>query len=706
MQDVFNKLTAENNPYLNALKSDLEALNEYQQAAVYDHSRVLLLNAQVGSGKTTVLIHKVLYLHFIKGVPLERMAVLTFTNKAADEIKTRLREKNPEIKEESMRFFGTFHSVARTLLATVLPVDTLGYTKGFSICDGDEILAFYDRVINENELSVKYRSKLKKRMEMVRQGKLLYGNMKRDDDLQDFLKLLKEEKKRCNIMEFDDLLENAVLLLRESEFCPDWVVIDEFQDCDTAQLELIDCLHKGKSHLFAVGDPNQVIYSFRGSQRSLFNEFKKQYHANELTLPINYRSTGTILDAAKAFLEPGQPIRGIREEGKRISVKKHYNTFNEALYLSEKLKKLRDNGIDYGEMAVLYRKQKQCEVFRNVFENQGIPFEISLRKTLRDIPVLHFTARLLKAAVNTNDRDSLLYVLGDSRYSLGISGRQTKKLLQDFYDKTGSIPDFLKRVRDFEEWCGQLEIMPEANTVFDYFDLGSLLMPTSVTYREDQAIVMKFLQDILDYAAKGKAGTFEGIKAFMTNAALYGSQILNETADKARSAVKLLTLHASKGLEFKYVFISGANLGLIPIPAKSQEEEEEEKRLFFVGITRAKDYLEISYHANPEEFGVYGVPSPYLRMIPQELIESEDFGSRASSLSRLRREIKSNIESKKNGSEEAAIEPEKEEKKKVSHDKYGIGTVVSEDENAITVNFGVYGEKMFSKLFCPLKYMD
>ncbi len=706
MQDIPNKSIPEGGSFQTRLKSDLEVLNEYQQAAIYDHSRALLLNAQVGSGKTTVLIHKVLYLHFIKGIPLERMVVLTFTNKAAEEIKTRLREKNPGISEASMRFFGTFHSVARTLLATVLPVEILGFTGNFSICDGDEILAFYDRVIHEHELSVKYRNKLKKRIEMVRQGRLLYGNMKHDDDLHDFLKLLKEEKKRCNMMEFDDLLEYAVELLREHVFCPDWVVVDEFQDCDSMQLELIDCLHKGKGHLFVVGDPNQVIYSFRGSQRELFRQFKQRYHANELTLPINYRSTGTILDAAKAFLEPGQSISGIREAGKPIYVKKHYNTFNEALYLSEKLRKLHDSGAGYGEMAVLYRKQKQSEVFRNVFENQGIPHEISIKKSLRDIPVLHFTVRLLKAAVNANDRDSLLYVVGDNRYGLGISGKQAKKLLLDFYEGSGSLPALLENSKGFASWCASFESMPDARSIFDYFGMGGLLMPTSVSYADDEAFVMRYLEELIHFILEREKPILEGITDFLNQTALYGSPIWNAAADKGKPAVKLMTLHAAKGLEFQYVFISGANLGLMPIPAKNPEEEEEEKRLFFVGITRAKDYLEISYHANPEEFGVYGIPSPFLRMIPQELIESDDFGSRASNLSQLRREIKSNMDNKARHAVASAPEQEKERLRKVSHDKYGIGTVISEDDNAVTVHFDVYGEKAFSKMFCPLKYID
>lgn len=706
MEDLYKKLKLQQGSYPEELLSDMEKLNEYQKAAVTDHSRVLLLNAQVGSGKTTVLIHKVLYLHFVRGVPLESMVVLTFTNKAADEIKMRIREKNTNIREEELRFFGTFHGVCRVLLSSVLPVAKLGYTSAFSIYDADEMQELYERVMNENKLSLKYKNKIRKRIEKYKQGKLLYGNMKMDDGLAEFIKLVEEEKKRCNAMEFDDLIENAAVLLRGCEFSPEWIIVDEFQDSDDRQLELIMRMKKEKTRIFAVGDPNQVIYTWRGSKKDIFREFRKAYGGNELTLPINYRSTTTILDAARCFLEPGQHISGIRGQGKPISVRKHHNTFNEALYLCERIEQLAKEGVAYGDIAVLYRKQKQSEVFRDVFEKKGVPYEISIKKTLRDIPVLYWLVRLLKAAVNPEDRDSIAYFLGDGRYGPGMGKRQIKELLSSIEPGKAPKEELLKKVFDFKAWCEPNEEKADAAGIFDYFDLSSYLMPTSISYREDRDRVMKLLRSMTEYAKAAEKELFAGIRDYLNNSALYGSQLQNESAETGSSRVKLMTLHASKGLEFRYVFISAANLGLIPIPAKSPEEEEEEKRLFFVGITRAKDFLEISYHASPDEFGVYGIPSPYLRMIPPELIDSEDFVSRGADLNSLRREIKANIDANKQSeSEEKASELPNRCRRRVLHDKYGEGEVVNEDEANITVEFQVYGTKVFSKDFCPLRYI-
>jgi DNA helicase-2/ATP-dependent DNA helicase PcrA len=680
------------------LKAELERLNEYQKAAVLDHSKALLVNAHVGSGKTTVLINKIMYLHFVKGIPLQSMAVLTFTNKAAQEIMERLKKLNANIREEDMMYFGTFHSVARTLLAKVLPVEELGFTREFSIADPEEALELYDRVIHENRFTVKYRNKLHKRLEKMKQGRLLYANMKHEDDLKDFYDALRRAKIRANVMEFDDLMEYAVQLLKQSRYHPEWIIIDEYQDCDRVQQAFIHVLHKDKAKLFAVGDPNQIIYSWRGSSQDIFEEFKTTYQARELTLPINYRSTTTILNAAKALLTDGSGLKGSREEGKPIVVKKHYNAFNEALYLCERMEELVEKGLKYSDMAVFYRKQKQAEVMREVFANQSIPHEVSMRKTLRDIPVLFWLVRLLKAAVNPSDGDSLRYILRDSRYGLAMTDKQIIRLLEGKSEPGSEAAGLTAKLAGFKEWCGSRP-QRTAEELYSYFDMSLYLMPTAISFKEDQAQVLSYLEEIWKYIKYRDVPVFEGMMDFMNSSALYGSQILNETVHRDQNSVKLMTLHASKGLEFSHVFISGANLGNIPM-AKNEEEQKEEQRLFFVGMTRAKDYLEISYHTSPEDFGVYSVPSPFLRLIPEELLQSEDYGSRAASLTSLRKEIKQNMDNKK---EEKPPE-DKKEAPLVIHDKYGEGRVLGEDESNITVLFETYGEKTFSKMFSQLKY--
>ncbi len=689
-----------------------EKLNEYQKAAVLDYRKALLVNAHVGSGKTTVLIHKILYLHFIKKLPLQSMVVLTFTNKAAQEIKDRLKQLGSTIKNDDMKFFGTFHSVCRTLLSSSLTVENLGYTKEFSIADGDEILELYDRIMIDNNLSIKYKNKIKKRMDKVKSGETLYGNMKNDDDINELMKLLKQEKIRCNIMDFDDLIDYSIELLPISQFKPQWIIIDEFQDCDSRQLKMVELLAGNTGNIFAVGDPNQVIYSWRGGGGEVFEDFKVKHNASEISLPINYRSTTTILNAARSFLKNGVNLSGVRESGTPITIKKHHNRFNEAVYLCQRIKSLNSMGTAYKDIAVFYRKQKDSEVFAEVFDKHDIPFEVSSRKTLRDTPALYWALRLLKAAVNNRDKSSIVFLLGTGRYGVGISQKKVKDIAQKFFkaDADTCGIELLSKIKGFREWCGNhtTSLEETASQIYDYFDIAMYLAPTSITFEEDRRIVMKLLNDITEYSVANNKDIFEVIGDYANSSSLYGNQILKEVSNNIHQdedTVKLMTLHASKGLEFDYVFISGVNLGNIPIISKGEEGEKEEQRLFFVGITRARDSLEISYHVKPDDFGVYGVPSPYLRMIPEELIESEDFGSRASSLGQLRREIKDNIDKKSESSKANCPADNVKHKVLVVHDKYGQGEVISEDENNITVEFPVYGDKTFTKMFCPLKYI-
>lgn len=185
----------------------LERLNPYQRQAVLEQGRATLVNACVGSGKTTVLICKALYEHTVNGVPLEDMVVLTFTNKAADEIRSRLAAAAPGAALESTAWFGTFHSVAMRMLQRILPVETLGYTPSFSVLDPDGLLEIAERLVVEHGLTIKYRNRLMKRLEACAAGRTLFGRMKREDGISVLAELLAREKVLQNAMDFDDLLD-------------------------------------------------------------------------------------------------------------------------------------------------------------------------------------------------------------------------------------------------------------------------------------------------------------------------------------------------------------------------------------------------------------------------------------------------------------------------------------------------------------------
>lgn len=530
---------------LDAYLKEFEKLNEYQKKAVTSKEKYTVLNAVVGSGKTTVLTHKVLYEHFVSGTSLDNMVVLTFTNKAADEIRGRVTAFDESLNER-IKYFGTFHSIARRLLLEK-NLESIGYNKDFSVIDHDEAYEILNDIVIKEKLDIRYKSKLTKRVEEFKRGKTLYGIMKYSDDIEELFNIYKEEKRKRNIMDFDDLILNAIEVLEEP-LNPKWIIVDEFQDTDERQLKLIRKIAGSDTNIFVIGDPNQVIYSFRTGCRDIFKEFKSIYDARELTLPFNYRSTRTIIEAAKCILN-GEGISGVKEYGSPIVVRKHIDSFNEAMHIARKIKALNEEGVSFDNIGVLYRRKAQLDVISEVFGNNNIPYNIIFKKSL-----------------------------------------------------------------PFED-------------------------------EEDEKI----------------------------------------------QGVNLLTMHASKGLEFSHVFIIGANVGNIPITSKIGEEEEE-ARLFFVAMTRAKKYLEISYVTKPGLPGVSGYASPYLFMIPNELtIREDDFKS--STLTKLMDMLR----------EEKAKKDREDNLKIAEHEKYGLGKVIYEDENIIRVEFENYGEKEFSKMFCPIK---
>lgn len=722
----------------------LQRLNEYQKAAVFDESNACLVNANVGSGKTTVLITKVMYLHYEKQIPYEQMVVLTFTNKAADEIKERLYALEPEITEEQLWGFGTFHSECLTMLKKMLPVEKLGYTKEFMVMDPDEELEMAEQLILTYQLKIKYKNRLKKRLEQK--------NSKYQDDIEKLKALLKEEKRHQDKMTFDELLENTCKLVKMSAEIEEvskknanlqdnentrmqdisWIIVDEVQDSDEKQLEFIDCLKKPQTCFFAVGDPNQVIYSWRGSAFHIFYQLKTKYQATELTLPVNYRSSSEILAVARCFMQQGGTLQGGRESGDKIQIRNMYDPFQEADYLAGRIRELHASGLPYREIAIFYRLQNQSEIFEHVFEKEGIPFEVSLKKTVKDIPVLDWLIKVLRFSVNPKDKSSGIAALADKKYGDGMSVKEAEKtinilsetrktqteILKSENAKSGS--DICEKMLEFSKVYASKQVaLPE--DLWSYFSLENHLHPTTASYVEDRTYVMDFFTRMITYQKEQQKNVVEGFSEFLNMASLYGMNILKKEIHNENDTVKLMTLHASKGLEFSHVFITGVNYGLIPLQTKSYEEEEEEQRLFFVGITRAKEHLELSYYTSPGQYRAAPGPSRYLRMIPENLIEGQEKNreSSATHLQDLKRQILAEhielqeagkISGGKNPSENTGTknisvgnETVTTEKRRVRHPKYGTGSVVREDDMMLTVDFDDYGEKELMKMFSGLE---
>ena len=688
-------------------EKELERLNEYQREAVLDESDACVVNANVGSGKTTVLISKIVYLHYAKNISYKDMIVLTFTNKAANEIKERLMVSDESIKSEELEGFGTFHSVALNLIKEVLPIEKIRYEKDFLVIEPDEELDIALQIIQEEKLKIKYKNRLKKRLE---QAMIIEKEEEKvspyDDDIFKLAELLREEKIKQNKMSFSDILQNANLLLGEHKIEPKWIIIDEVQDSDKIQLDFIDKLKDENTKLFAVGDPNQVIYSWRGSSLNVVYTLKHKYNAKELSLPINYRSSNSILEAARCFQQNGSRLMGARETENKIIVKNHYNPFNEACYLADKIKEIHKSGVTYKEIAIFYRLQNQSQVFEDVFLKNDIPFEVSMKKTISDSPVLNWIIKLFRFCVNPNDFSSAIYVLSNKEYGEKMTDKTARKIVKE---QNIIKSELLEKMHEFLNKCSEIKMAEE---IYNYFEFDKYIKPTSATYIDDKEAINALLDIIIEYVKEKQMIFLDGLREFINSSALYGVNILKKDINSDIDSVKLMTLHASKGLEFSYVFITGVNYGLIPLHTRDMEEEEEQ-RLFFVGITRAKDYLELSYYTNPDYHKAAPGESRYIHMIPEKLIQNDKVKNNNVNLQELKKQIQ---EAKAQGiREEASVteavelpvveEINEESIKKVNHKKYGTGKVLKEDDMMIEVEFENYGVKEFIKAFSELEFL-
>ncbi len=740
-----------------------ERLNPYQREAVTNENTACLVSANVGSGKTTVLTAKILYLHEVKHVSYRNIMVLTFTNRAAAEIRERLVSADPAVTPEETENFGTFHGVALGLLKKRLPVENLGYTKDFMVMEPDEELELAHALIAEKKLKIKYKNRLRKRLSEAERVSAA-GAAGGQDDLVILAGLLTEEKIRRNKMTFSDLMKNACLLMAEvrgeNGFSEEnecsrniqWVIVDEVQDCDGKQLEFIDCFMTGGAKLFAVGDPNQVIYSWRGSAFNLFYTLKTRYQAAELSLPVNYRSSNEILEAARCFQQNGGALEGTRGGGEKIVVKNHYNSFQEACYLADRICELQKQGIPFDEIAIFYRLQSQSKVLEDVFSKNEIPYEVAVKTGIHEIPVLEWLLRLLRFLADPADRAAAVFVLSSREYGVGISAKKAEKLAeescawvcgrkeaQENGSEKAAAPGLFERMVSFARNGAEIE---DTNGFYEYFDLDCSLKPNASSYGEDKANVCHFLDRMFTFMKVKGFSLPEGLREFLNSAALYGTsrELLPETDGAGENRVKMMTLHASKGLEFSHVFIIGVNYGLIPLRTKGLDSEDEERRLFFVGITRARNYLELSWYTNPDIFGVMAGESRYIRMIPSELVKGQESEMRTgtANLQELRRQVQM---AKENGEKMADREDVKKKDEmeewgeagelketeaetpymesvsvsesastsaeiRVRHETYGYGKVVEEDDTMITVEFDGYGRKEFIKAFSCLEMLS
>jgi DNA helicase II / ATP-dependent DNA helicase PcrA len=626
----------------------LEELNEAQKNAVLTTEGPLLVLAGAGSGKTRVITHRVIHL-IEKGVPPEHILAVTFTNKAAKEMRERVMRMLHEHKTGSRALEGgvptvtTFHSLGVRMLREHHEV--FGLRKHFTIYDrGDSGSAVRKALERAGHDPKQFEPR--RILSMISRAK---GDAVTQSDYKDSAKSYPEEVtaevwqhydailKEEHSLDFDDLLAKTLSLLKDNPLIREdyqkryaYVHIDEYQDTNRVQYEIVRLIVGEQANLCVVGDVDQNIYSWRGADIKNILQFERHFpEAKIVLLEENYRSTSTIIEASNDIIEkninrPPKKVFTKNHPGELITLYVAMGEEEEAEYVALTAKGLIRNAVSPSEIAVLFRTNFQSRVLEQKFIDYGVPYQMIgtrffERKEVKDI--LSFV-RLALAPRSTADLVRVINVP-----ARGI-GKVT--LLKIVEGKTDTLPKKTKeKVDAFNALVMDIASYAKMHPVHE--TLAYIMKHTGMEdeYKKGGEEGSERLENVRELVTLGtkyaEYEPMEAIEHLLEDAALGSDQ--DEIKDKSElDAVRLMTIHAAKGLEFSYVFITGLEEGLFPHERLDAEriDEEEERRLFYVALTRAQKKVFLTYAYMRTIFGSkrVNVPSSFLRDIRGELIES------------------------------------------------------------------------------------
>ena len=637
-----------------------DTLNKEQKEAVLHTEGPLLLLAGAGSGKTRVLTHRVAYLIDELGVNPWNILAITFTNKAAQE----MRERVDQIAGfgADQVWVATFHATCMRILRR--HIDRLGYDTNFTIYDTDDQKTVIKQVCKRLNIDTKmYKertllseiSSAKDELVDVREFEVKSVGDYRKSVTAKVYREYQDTLKKSNALDFDDIIVKTVELFKS---CPEvlynyqerfrYIMVDEYQDTNTAQFELIRLLADGYRNLCVVGDDDQSIYKFRGANIRNILDFEKVYSdAKVIKLEQNYRSTQNILDAANAVIRNN---RGRKEKalwtekgaGSRIHFRQFDNAYEEAEYIADDISdKVNKNGVAYADCAVLYRTNAQSRLLEERMVVEGIPYHVVggvnfyARQEIRDI------LAYLKTIDNGRDEVALRRIINVPKRSIGTASLE-------------KVADYaqMKDITLFDALCeaDQIRGLGRAEAKIRGFvnlievlrsGLSSYTLPDLIKSLLERIDYEEYLRDQDEESAEDRLGNVDEL---ITKAAVYEethdepslSEFLEEimlvadidNVEDGDNRVLLMTLHSAKGLEFPVVYLAGMEDGLFPsfmtIASDDPLEIEEERRLAYVGITRAKEDLTLTCARSRMLRGEtqYNPVSRFVREIPKELMDN------------------------------------------------------------------------------------
>ena len=640
------------------MQSLLDGLNREQQQAVQHTEGPLLILAGAGSGKTKVLTVRIAYL-LAQGVNPYEILAITFTNKAAKEMKSRVEGLVGDVANRI--WLSTFHSFCAKFLRFELD-NFLGYNSNFTIYDTSDSQVVIKAALKALNLDDKYylvgamisaisdaKNKLMFASDYRKQARDFY-----QQKVADVYEYYERELRKNNALDFDDLLLVAVKLLQSNAAVLEkyskrfkYVMIDEYQDTNHAQYLLAYLLSSHWKNIAVVGDADQSIYAWRGADIQNILDFEKDYpNCTSIKLEQNYRSTKIILDAANAVIDnnEGRPEKKLwtdKVEGAKIQHFTAQSEHEEAAFIGDTIVKKHDiHGVPYGDMAILYRTNAQSRVLEEALIKRALPYTMVGGTKFYDRKEIKDVLAYLRVLYNPFDDLSLLRIINVPKRSIGAT---TVSKLQDYARENGTslfmtltqlhLVDTIKgktkeKLEEFGILIFTLVAEMDDKSVLDILEAildrtGYLAQLEESTDPQDQARaenIGELLSVAKDFQDTNPTGTVED---FLEQVALVNDV---DSFEQEESKVTLMTLHAAKGLEFPIVFLGGLEEGLFPHSRTlmNPEEIEEERRLAYVGITRAEKELYISNATTRTVFGRTSsyLPSRFIDEIPAELVDS------------------------------------------------------------------------------------
>lgn len=686
---------------------NLDTLNETQLEAVKITDGPLLILAGPGSGKTRVITYKIAYLlEQEKAKPWEVLAI-TFTNKAAKEMKERLHN----LIEEDIKGMqiSTFHSFGLRVIKEYY--DFFGLDRTFTIIDESDSISLIKKIIKELNLdekkyiprAIKNKISGAKNELLNPEGFKVFARTPYDEDVVRIYRKYEEKLKRNSSVDFDDLLMLPIELFRKDKEALEhyqnrykYVFIDEYQDTNEAQYLLSKMISDKYKNICVVGDESQSIYSWRGANYKNILNFEKDYkNAKVILLEQNYRSTKTILEAANSVIKNNKEKKDkhlwtLNGKGSKIKYLRCYDEKDEILNIINTIKKFKSEGVPYKEMVVLYRTNAQSQSIERGFIENTIPYKVVgsyayfNRKEIKDLVAY---LRLIN-----NEKDDVSLIRAMNAPKRGIGAKTIEKLELNANENNKSIFDSITSGKELAFKNLILDIKEKMKDK-SFVDLVELVLDESGLkdeYKEKTIENESRLENLEEF--KSIARNFEDynpsatLEEFLIEISLISD--VKEASD-CDEVVTLMTMHAVKGLEFDVVFITGLEEGLFPHSNSmfDESELEEERRLFYVAITRAKKVLYLTNARSRMLFGQIksNLPSRFIEEINQEDVEKLFEENKST------KEIKIN---KKDNFNDNDLELKVGDH--VNHNAYGNGIVVSLEKSVATIAFKVGIKKILT----------